>query len=52
MFATSSKCQLIVYILGIVEQAGDQLRGAEREALVFKKALKGTTVNQRSTLAA
>ena len=52
MLATSSKCQLIVYILGMLERAGDQLRGAEREALASKKSLKDTTLHQRSTLAA
>ena len=40
MLATSSKCQLIVCILGIVIRVGDYLRGSEREALASKKSAK------------
>ena len=40
MLATSSKCQLIVYILGAVKRVCDLLSGAEREALASKKSAK------------
>ena len=41
MLATSSKCQLIVYILRLVGRTGDKSKGAEREALASKKSAKG-----------